>query len=687
MAEITSPFLSPTYEADRDIASLALKQHAFYLGKVLGDPEKEILSNLKTYFQAHADIYKSKTATALIKDKNEDRQVKIVALNQLLKYVEKKNYHLSPSMVGYKNSDEEECVNAIGTRLFIKNRSFYKKLRQKAKSDGDSELYDKYDKLQNAFKIFNNAQSGAMSSEGTPINNSSGHTSLTSTTRCLTSTANLVNEQFIAGNRFYNTPANTLQSITSRLMVTDYQALQKVMEKYNLYYPSADDVMERVVDCSRRYWNSPEHRETIREYLDSLIPLERASVLYTLDLMSLYHHNESVISEFFDEWTFVPKEGEGSDTENEDKYVLSISKLPPKSSKESIRRLNFHHDKVEEKYTDFIEIFFKSPIPPSGLFDVIHSVRDCVLTSDTDSSIYTADKMVDKYTDERIKGIQLNAVLTYFIRMISVDQHGQLSANMNVSVRNQRLLDMKNEYFFGGYVTTLMSKHYYALKRMCEGVVYSEPEMETKGVHLKGAKISKLIRDISIGLQEKTINCIESKEKLDPAEELFQIGELERSVYKDLNDGKWEWLGKQTIKGAKSYTAPMSSVYFYHEMWEKVFKPKYGNAPDLPYVAVKINVDLDSKTKIQEFVDNMPDKEFGERLMAFCEETGRYKFDTLSLPMENLRFMNNIPSEVKAVLDFRTVIKQNFKSVYTVLESIGLYFLNDKITRLVSDEH
>ena len=131
----------------------------------------------------------------------------------------------------------------------------------------------------------------------------------------------------------------------------------------------------------------------------------------------------------------------------------------------------------------------------------------------------------------------------------------------------------------------------------------------------------------------------------------------------------------------------MSAVYFYHDMWESVFKPKYGNAPDLPYVSVKINVDLGTKTKVKDFIENCPDREFAKRFSDYCEQTGRFEFDTLALPMENLRFMNNIPEEVKSVLDFRTVIKQNFKSIYTVLESTGLYFLNDGITRLVSDEH
>lgn len=688
MSEVASPFLSRTYSAERNIMRTACKQHSFYLSKVLGEDQEEIYDNLITYIKSNTDLFQSRKATVLIKDKNEDRQVKIVPLAKLLRFAEKKNYHLSPSMVAYKNSDEEECINAIGTREFINNRSFYKGLRQKAAAADDKVLYGKFDKLQNAFKIFNNAQSGAMSSEGTPINNMSGHTSLTSTCRCLTSTANLINEQFVAGNRFYNTPQNTLQSITARILSTDLEALRLVMEKYNLVYPTSADLMGVIKHCSYRYWESATSMEIIEDYVNKLTPLEIASVIYTLDLVSLFRHNQAFVTQFFDDWQALPSETtELLKPDNGDKYVLAISKLPAKAPQEDIQRLNHYHEQLQEKYYDFLHQFFHSPIPPTGLFDVTSSIRDCVLTSDTDSSIYTVDSMIEAYTNDKPKGVRLNAVLTYFIRMISVDQHRQLSVNMNVAERNQRMLGMKNEFYFGAYVTTLMSKHYYALQRMVEGVMRKEPEMEVKGVHLRSSKIAKNIRDSALHFMEDIINALENGEKLDPAVELNKIGELERSVKEDLYAGKWLWLGRQGVKGKKSYAAPMSSVYLYHELWERVFAPKYGAAPDLPYVGIKVGVDLGSKTKLAEFFDGMVDQELAARFRAFCEQTGREKFDGFVLPMERLQSLNDIPAEVKGVMDVRSVIKQNFKSVYAVLESAGLYFMNENMTRLVSDEH
>ena len=690
---VAGPFLSDEYGSDRNLIKHALNQYALVVSRVKGLDEAEVRQNLVDYFKANKDRFKSVRAKVIVKNKNEDRELKILPLSSVFKHVQDNNYHFSPSMVGYTNSDKEECINSIGTRLFIDTRSHYKGLMQKARGEGDHDSQSKYKELQNAFKIFNNAQSGAMSSEGTPINNKTGHTSLTSTCRCLTSTANLINEQFIAGNRFYNTPENTLQSIVARLQVTDYKALEDVMVKYRLHYASVDDVMGQVEYCSRRYWESARHTRIIRDFVEQLSGLERSSILYTMDLVQLFKHNKEMVSEFFDRWVAMapPEEGKTAadylKPDNGDKKTLCISKLPNKPSEVVVNALNTSHMKVESDYGDFMRQFFHSPIPPSGLFDVTSAIRDCVLTSDTDSSIYTVDEMIEAYTDDRDKGVKLNGVLTYFIRMISVDQHQQLSANLNVTKKNLRMLGMKNEYYFGAYVTTLMSKHYYASQLMVEGVMNHEPEMEIKGVHLKSSKIASNIKDFAQKLMGDTLTAIEKKQKLNAAETLKGIGDLERTIIDDIQGGDWKWLSRQGVKTAAAYSKPMASVYFYHELWENVFSSKYGPAPELPYTGVKMSVDLGSKTKVKEFLEKIEDKEIAEKFEKFMEKSGRTDLGNLVIPMERLQYLADIPTEVKQCIDYRTIIKQNLKCVYEVLNSTGLYFMNDSITRLVSDEH
>lgn len=685
----SNPFLSETYESDRNIIKHSINQYSELISKIHGEDKEEVKKNLLTYFKANKDQYKSRRAKIIIKNKVGDREVKVIPFSSVLKHVQDKNYHFSPSMIAYTNSDEEECVNSIGTRLFIANRKYYKNLRQDAKAVNDKDLYGKYHELQNAFKIFNNAQSGAMSSGGTPISNHTGHTSLTSTTRCLTSTANLTNEQFIAGNRFYHNPDATLQSMIARIQVTDFKLLEQVMEKYKLHYPSSEDLMKRVKYCSSRYWDSEPQMKLIESFVDKTKPLERASILYTLDLFSLFNHNRKVVCTFFDKWCEIPEVDETKllKPDNGDRYVLCVSKLPIEHTKEQLHALNYHHVQVEKEYSDFLKVFFKSPIPPTGLFNVINAVRDCVLTSDTDSSIYSVDEMIDSYTNDVDKGVKLNGVLTYFIRMVSVDQHAQLSCNMNVSKKNLDLLNMKNEYYFSGYVTTDMSKHYYAYQDMVEGVSNKEPEMEIKGVHLKSSKIASVIKDKAEELMVMTLDSIKTGETINAAEVLHGIGELERGIVNDIQNGDYGWLSRESIKPAAAYTNPDSEKYLYHSLWEEVFSEKYGPAPELPYIGIKMSVDLSSKSKLNMYLDSIEDVTIREKFKNFLASKGKDKLTNLYLPMERAQNLKDIPLEFKQAIDYRTLLKQNLKSVYTVLHSTGIYYVNDSITRLVSDEH
>lgn len=683
----SNPFLSEEYTSDRGIIKHSIDQYVDVVSRTQGISKEEAKEIIVTYFQNNKEKFKSRRAKVIVKNKHGDRSIKVVPFSGVLKHVQDKNYHFSPSMIAYTNSDVEECVNSIGTRDFIDNRKYYKDLRQA--SGKGSELYMKYHELQNAFKIFNNAQSGAMSSEGTPINNKTGHTTLTSTTRCLTSTANLVNEQFIAGNRFFNTPENTMQALLARIKVSDMKAIDSVMMRWNLHYPNTEEVMKMVEYSSRRYWQSDSMMQRITLYISLLKPVERAAIMYCLDMVHLFKYNKDFMCTFFDKYVVkeLPEVAPELKPDNGDKYVLCISKLPKGSSKETINRLNKHHMDIEKEYRDFIMVFLKSPIPPSGLFDVISAVRDCVLTSDTDSSIYTVDEMIDAYTTDHDKGIMLNAVLTYFIRMVSVDQHAQLSANMNVSKRNLSMLGMKNEYYFGAYVTTDMSKHYYASQRMVEGVMNDEPDMEIKGVHLKSSKIAASIREYAQHLMEETIFSIEDNRKLDAAQLLYEIAELERGVIDDIQNGRWHWLSRESVKPAAVYTKPMSEKYQHHSLWEEVFAAKYGSAPELPYIAIKFSVDLTTKTKLNEWLEGIEDEAVKQRAREWFIIHGKDKMTNLFVPMERLQNLGDIPTEYKNAIDYRNVIKQNFKCVYSVLHSTGLYFMNKNITRLVSDEH
>lgn len=686
-----SPFRDSQYTADRDLEKHYHNQAALLLSKVYNVDQEKLKPLVQEVFVPNYNGFKEAKIQVVEKNKYGDRELTVKSARQFFKEVQENNYHLSPSLVAYKHSDEEQSVNSIGTEEFLKARKHFKGKRQEAKAAGDKTAERAFNQIQNALKIFNNAQSGAMSSNGTPLNNKSGHTTLTSTCRVLTSTANICNERLLTGNRLFLNYERTMENFLSLLTATDLPRVQKVMDMLGMAHATTAQVMDMVRRCAHYYWSDRKRMALLEEFVSRLQPIERTVILCVMDLNGLMTTNQKTLTAFLDDWCKVPTIPADAKAEdfpapaNTDYYILAITKLGEKPSKLAINHLNAYHLSVEEKWKDFIEVFMKSRIPPSGIFSIKEMIRESVLTSDTDSSIYTVDNLIDKYTDDLSVALRLNGVLTYFVRMIAVHQHAQFSKNMNVAEKNLYRLNMKNEYLFGSYVTTLMSKHYFATQMMVEGVLNKEVEMEIKGVHLRSSKVALQIKEFAHQLMRDILDAVYEKRKLDAPAILHQVGNLERQIIKDIEEGSPVWLTRATIKDKAVYSNPDSSIYYYHELWESVFADKYGKAPEIPYTAIKINTNTDSKSRFNEYLETIQDPSLRDRLKNFTE--GKDKLTTFYLPMEMVGSIGGIPKEMIQGADIRSIIKQNLKSVYAVLETTGIYLLNDNITRLVSDEH
>jgi hypothetical protein len=684
-----SPFVEGVYKADRNVLKHYHRQAALFLSKVYNWDEDYLLELMQQIFVPNENGFKEAKFRVFEKNKHGDRVPVVMPAREFFTKVEENNWHLSPSLVAYKNSNEEQSVNASGTEIFIDHRRLYKHKRSEVPKHG--ELYTAFNEIQNALKIFNNAQSGGMSSSGTPLFNKSGHTSLTSTTRALTSTANLTNERLITGNRLLLSYNRTMEYFIAQLKCADQKLIQEVITENQLNYATVDQVFDMVRRCTHYYWRNESKLQAIKLFLESLNKLELTILLCCMDLRGLYTTNPVYMKQFFAEWAAVPKIPEDAVAEdfpkpgNGDYKNLCVTKLPKGAKALAMNHLNAHHVALEFKYGKFIKAFLKSRIPPTGLFDVKELVRESVVTSDTDSSIYSVDLIIDDIANGPDSILALNGVLTYFIRCIAVDQHARLSKNMNVANKYLYRLNMKNEFLFASYVTTSMSKHYFALQLMVEGVLNDEPDLELKGVHLRGVKIALKVREFTNKLMRDILDALYDRRQLDAAQLLHEVGNIERNLIKDIEEGGYTWLTKNGIKEESAYSTPDSSIYFYHEMWEQVFAEKYGKAPELPYKAYKVNLDLSNKTKIKRFFDAHRSNAVVARLESFI--SARSSLTSAYIPTDLMIALGGIPEEILPIVDVRLLISQNFKSIYAILETLGLFIMNSKTTRLVSDEH
>ena len=688
---VASPFLDKNYATNRNFLKAYHYQAANYLSIIYNYDYNNLLEIMREVFVPNENGFKEAKFKIFKKNKHGDRVTDVVYTREFFNYVKQKNYHLSPSLVAYTHTDEEQAVNSIATETFIDFRRFYKGKKGEAEAAGDEEAKKAFHEIQNALKIFNNAQSGAMSSSGTPLFNHSGHTTLTSICRSLTSTANLVNERLITGNRLFLSYNKVIEGFLGQLQYSDHALIEEVIKEHNMSYATVDQVMDMVTRCAHYYFTNKTKLNAIRQFLSGLTGLELTILLCIMDIRGLYTTNPKVMTQFFKEWCFVPEIPEGAKEEdftkpsNSDYKILCLTKLGKGPSALRMNHLNEYHLSLETKWGKFIKAFFRSRIPPTGIYDVKEIVRESVMTSDTDSVIYSVDMVIDKFAKDEDTEIKFNGVLTYFIRMIAVDQHAKLSVNMNVAHKYQHRLNMKNEFLYTAYFTTSMSKHYYMLELMCEGVMHAAAKLEKKGVHLKGVKIAELVRNFTSKLMRNALDTLYGKQKLCAATLLKQVGDIERALIDNLSNGGWLWLRKDNLKHESVYQNPDSSIYYYHKMWESVLKPKYGEAPPLPYKAYKVNLELDGKKKMQAFLEGIEDKNFQALAMNFFKD--RDGLTSLYVPTDMIEGMGGIPKEFLPYVDVRQVIQQNLKSVYAILESLGLFILNSKGTRLVSDEH
>lgn len=689
--EVPNPFMAEVYKPNRDIIKSYHIQAAIYLSVIYGYDYNVVLELCEKVFIPNKNGFKEVKFGVFKKNKYGDRVPMVMPASEFFQTVEQNNWILSPSLVAYKHTDDEQSVNAIGTDTFIEFRRLYKGKKKEALGVNDQEAAKAFDEIQNALKIFNNAQSGGMSSSGTPLYNKSGHTTLTSTCRTVTSTANLLNERLITGNRLLVSFNATMELFLSTLAFADRKLIKSVIKEYNMNHATVPQVMDMVKRCARYYWNNPTSLGAIQMFLEGLTPLELTILLCTMDLRGLYTTNRELMKTFFNDWCALPETpadydpATGVKPANTDYEILCITKLGKKPDKAQMNFLNTHHLGLEQKWGTFISAFFRADIPPSGVFSAKELVRENVLTSDTDSMIYSVDMIIDDYVDDEQGGICFNAALTYFIRCIAVDQHARLSKNMNVSRRYMFRLNMKNEYLFSSYVTTSMSKHYYAMQLMLEGVLHTKPKLELKGVHLRGVKIALKVREFTNKLMRDVLDAIYNKKQLDPSVLLGEIADIERALFQDIDEGGYTWLTKNGIKDENAYSNPESSIYYYHELWESVFAPKYGKAPELPYRAYKVNLALHNKSKMRAYFATVEDKVWGENFHTYIE--ARPKLTSVYIPVDMIDDMGGIPNELLPIVDTRLLVSQNFRSIYSILESLGLYFMNSKTTRLVSDEH
>lgn len=652
------------------------------------------------------------TVTYLEQVSEGNRVMKTAKLSAYLKMVEERRYLMSPTMTAYRHPDDELSILGEYIDVGLKSRNANKKKKLHFKSIKNHLLANIYDNRQNRNKIKNNSLSGAQGTTSSVLFTKSAHSTLTSTCRSASSNTNANTERLLSGNRHFWSADIAINCIVTTIANTDFEKLQRVVDRYNLVYPSVHYTMRLINECTGLYWNDEYGTSRIYQLVKLLSPQERAAFCYSGDLASLALNNPELVRNLLDGLIILPTEPIADPKEKilmlgEDEVpLLSIvtnelhigNKLwdDPVTKGPNYGLIGAMADKIMatmNEYADLFDVFWATKNVASSMATFPSSIRKVVVASDTDSCIFTNQQWVEWYVgdfdtnQERVFsqiGFSCQAATTYLASQMTSHVLAVMSGNMGVADQHMRLLQMKNEYAFKVFSLTSMAKHYYAPMVAQEGNIYDQPAWEIKGATLRNSTAPKALCALSDEFLQNCVETIMGGKKLVLKEVLQYIANLEWSIVKSIESAEPTFFNKANIKSSGSYKNA-NSPYLHYKMWTEVFAPKYGHIEEPPYVALTCKLSHANKTEFDAWIESWEDKEMSMRFKDWLTKNNKDLLGQLHLPADIL-IGRGLPVEVVPALGIRMQVKSLMKSFYLILESLGYYCMNEDITRLIMDE-
>ncbi len=593
-------------------------------------------------------------------------------------------------------------------------RSKAKKAMFAAEMAGDKAEQAFKDCEQANAKISNNSISGSHVTSSTPLYNKSAHSALTSNCRITSGYGNANNEKMLSGNRHYHNPEIVLNNIISIINRTDMDSIQYVMDKYKLEYPTAEYAFEVCTGNrgSGQYWGGAAAKAKIYDLLSKLTPLQLAAFVYVGDMYRLSKLNDEVFRNFitdlsarvtYDESFEKPKAF--IKAHREEFIPLACQLWPDLMKGVDFKKLSddnpAHHKTLIAlagtvknisdtmiKYGDLIKAFFVTDNVPPSLAFFPNSIRHAALTSDTDSTIFTVQDWVQWKTGRVSVDSETNAVAATMIWLAAeaiVHILAKMSANLGVVQERLYMIAMKNEFKFDVFIPTQVGKHYYAYIGCQEGNLYIDYKMEIKGVHLKSSNVVALVMDQAVAMMREIMDTAAKGGKISIYEMVNRVANIESEIERSMLAGESTYFRTGQIKPPDTYTKPKDqSPYAHHTFWNECFATKYGFMVEPPYGIYKLAVKLRNKRAILAWIETIKDPAMKQRVTDWNEATKKNSINTILLPQQIVSTAG-IPEELMSIIDIRRAKIDNTMVFYLILETLGWYCINDKLTELVSD--
>ena len=636
------------------------------------------------------------------RDPNGDRTKEQLPLTQYLADIAQNRQIITPTLTVYCHPDEEKSPISSFIQVNVAARSKLKKGGQKAEDDGNAELAFLLNTGQANKKENNNSMSGAFATFSSVFQNETGHNTLTSITRSMASVGNALNERMIGGNRHYRSSQIAMNNIIAIVSNTNRADIEKAMLQFNLHYPSPREVMDVVMESMRYYVFDNVTKRDIMNFLKTLGKNELAAVAYSQDFFHIRKYNESFIRGFLEELSYINNDfscedpiktiyASGELTTNYAHQVL-IFEVQGKGKdynkadvfdKALLNRLAgvcVNINQVVEKHRSFINAFFLTKIVPCSTAYIQNMVRNTVVLSDTDSTMFAIDEWVTWYFGKLLftqEAFAIAGSVMFLTTNCIAHCLAILSANMGVAEEHLYTLSMKPEFVFPVFGQSPVSKHYFTAMLVKEGSVYKDIRMEIKGVHYKSSANPPSIMEPAQKRMEEYIRAIMGCKKLSLKKEMQDVLDIEKTIWNSLRNGSGEFYKRLNIKEHTAYSkGPKESNFAWYTCWEEVFAPKYGSITEPPYDAIKIPTIITSATTWKNFMASIKDRELAQRLETWMISHNKKALKTFYICMDYVE-ANGIPEEILDIIDYKRIILDLTNVWRMLLDSIGLIQRNE----------
>jgi hypothetical protein len=606
---------------------------------------------------------------------------------------------ISPFGSFYETTDK--CSSFLKGMVDVKKklRKAEKKKMLQAKKDGDKTAEVFHNNNQATIKIMMNSLIGAMGSGFNFLSSIANFNSVTSIARYCIMNSYAHAERFLESNFYFRTEEQLLNFlVTCKLYGPPSADVEKIVKQYQIYEPSCDDVYDFLIGSLHRY-NFPSDHPEIRKYIATCNLGERCFLFYMSNMKQLVFKNEDFFRPWIDDlfvdthvdYTLPVAPEDLFKLDGDLVVVLSTvyNKLMPTNERgNSISVYDLLEDKFKNpelakrlvcigKYMqsrlDYIQplfdIFMQHSVGIGYVAEHKYMFRDTVVTSDTDSIIFTTKSWVQWYNgmlkiDQR--AFNMNALTVYWLSKANANILFHLSSIFGALGDDMFILNMKNEFMMPIEILTSLKKHYASILKIQEGVFYSTPRLDIKGVNLRGSNFSKGTLNYVEWFIRDLINDIVETGKMNARKYILRVLQFERMIYNTLQQGDAKFLTVDPVKSKEEYTDADRTIYFNYLFWEQVFGDKYGNiaVPTKCYILPLTNVRHHSY--LYHLEQTSPD--IAKRLDKFLQKNPDKNISRI--PINPLT--NKIPDELKLITNYKNIISQNARPLYLILSSFGI---------------